>query len=189
VVAYGEIEGESGGVPLTITLSLHERDDEGMVEFQTATLELSGIPEEVTERRRWSYSHWSPGDPCPATGTTVRQATLNDARDLLLAISPARRALWIHDGRSMTNLLIPITNFYNELMLLKGVRDPRIALDHSLFFRNLHDYSDDELRDAFARYNIGFRKVDPERIGRTARAGKEERSLADKVLRLFRGGR
>lgn len=189
VVAYGEIEGNSGDVSLRITLSLHERDDEDMVEFQTAALELSEIPEDLTERRRWSYSRWSPGDPCPATGAPVRQVWLNDAHDLLLAVSPAKRTLWIHDGIMMTNVLIPITNFYNELMLLKGVRDPRIALNHSLFFTEPDSCSDDELRAGFVRYNMSFRKVDPTRMRGAEQVDHAPDSLFGKVLKAFRGGR
>jgi hypothetical protein len=196
VVAYGEISGRlADGAPVTISLALHQPYEEGLVEFQIANLDGAPVPEEFTELSQWSFSYWSPGDPCPATGQPVREIPLND-RDLTLVLSPARRVLWLFDALSRTSTLIPVTNFYNELMLLKGVKDPKIALDHRLLFGDGKggdkgstgiSYSDEELAAAFVRYNSGFRKVDPERLARRSdpeRGG--ERSVLKKLIGGFR---
>jgi hypothetical protein len=75
----------------------------------------------------------------------------------VLAISPQEKRLWLYNGTTGMNHPIPITNFYNELMLIKGIRDPEIALRSALLFENLHQYTDSDLDAAFIAYNR-FRK-------------------------------
>jgi hypothetical protein len=189
VMAYGEIECvDSDAAPFTITLAVHQPNDEGMVEFQVGTLGVGALPASWTERSRWSYSYWLPGAPCPATGQAVRQIGLDKEGELLLVISPAKRVLWLYDARTMVSTLVPVTNFYNELMLLKGVRDPKIGLDHKRLFTELAGFTDAELWGAFQRYNGSYRKVAPERLRRDEPRAEQE-SLVGRIVRIFRGGR
>jgi hypothetical protein len=51
------------------------------------------------------------------------------------------------------NHLIPVTNIYNELMIHKHIRDPKIALAYNKLFSELSDFSDADLSKAFASYN------------------------------------
>ncbi len=188
VVAYGEIGGAAADTPeLLITLSVHQPNDDGLVEFQIDAGTAGALPSQWQERFRWTYSQWMPGDPCPAFGTAVREVQLNSRRDLLLVIAPARRVLWIHDAYELTNLLIPVTNYYNELMLLKGIRDPHRALDHRWLFLEPNGFTDAELRRAFARYNRAFPKVDPVRVAEPVAAAAAERSIWQRILDAFRG--
>ena len=57
------------------------------------------------------------------------------------------------------NRQIPVTNYYNELMLHKNIRDPKIALDSNRLFSELAEYSDADLTYAFFTYNTLRTKV------------------------------
>ena len=186
VMVYGEIAARAGESRFTITLSLHQPNEDGMVEFQIGTIDAPELPEEFVEESRWSYSGWLPGEPCPATGGSVREIPLDPAGEILLVISPQKRVLWLYDAVTMVITLVPVTNFYNELMLLKGIRDPKIALDHKRLFSSPEDYSDADLREAFLRYNTTFRKVDRERLHPATVEEPEGGSLGAKIINIFR---
>ncbi len=186
VASYGEVYVRTPDGPVTLTLSLHEPNDDGMMEFQTTALERDTIPDELIETRRWSVAEWLPGAPCPATGGGVVESVLNGVGDLRLVVSPERKVMWLYDAISGMNLLIPITNFYNELMLLKGIRDPNIALRHNLFFENPGAYSESELRASFVRYNAQFRKVDPARLELPVEERQRPASFLKRLAGAFR---
>ena len=115
------------------------------------------IPDHFEEKRRWTYSTWSPGDPSPATGRGVREVRIDGA--LTLAIAAGEKRLWVHDTLSGMVHLIPITNFYNELMIHKHIREPKTALQSGLFFDQLNSYTDADLCAAFVAYNMMRRRV------------------------------
>jgi hypothetical protein len=60
---------------------------------------------------------------------------------------------WLYDGMDGVIHQIPLTNFYNELMLHANIRDPKIALNAKRLFTDLRDYTDTDLVRAFASYN------------------------------------
>lgn len=188
VAAYGEVDAAWEDDSFTIALTLHEGDDCGIVELQASRPDGGEIPEQATERNVWSFSRWSPGDPCPATGTVVREVAMDAAGMLRLVISPARRALWLHDAIGGRNTLIPITNFFNELMTVKGIRDPKIPRDHSLLYAPGAMFADGEIRAAFARYNIAFRKVEQRRLEGVPPVEERSPSLAERLRGIFGGG-
>jgi len=155
--AFGAILGEQ----CDVNISIHETNDIGQIEFVVSPIRAEKIPYDLKEIRRWTYSYWKPGDPCPATNTRVREVKLATVGpfSFTLAISAAQHALWLHDPGYGTNRLIPVTNFYNELMSVKEIRDPKIALDHKYLFNYLQLFSDDEFFRAFKRYNVMYKKV------------------------------
>jgi len=55
-----------------------------------------------------------------------------------------------------------VTNFYNELMLQKNVRDPGVALNSKRLFTDLGSFADVEILRAFASYNKVRTKVELE---------------------------
>ncbi|MEP7219211.1 MAG: hypothetical protein ABI876_09855 [Bacteroidota bacterium] len=188
IVAYGEIiMSDSGGREEVMTLAVHQPNDDRLVEFQISGLDAVADAGEWREARRWSYSYWSPGSPCPATGGPVREISLDARGELLLAISPVKRVLWLHDRADMTSTLVPVTNYYNELMLLKGIRDPAIALNHRRLFTALDEFTDVDLRLAFIRYNMSFRKIDPERLREDAPVQPRKEGLLGRVFKAFKG--
>jgi hypothetical protein len=146
VVAFGMVDTTRG----TFTITVREYSGSQMdVEIVSASEEE--VPDRFEEKRRWTYSAWRPGSPSPATGGVVREVPIDP--DLTLAIAPQEKRVWVHDRASGMNLLVPVTNFHNELMLYKGIRDPKVALDIVQFFAGQNDYSDADLRETFIRYN------------------------------------
>ncbi len=146
VVAYGMVEGTRDTFSITVREYLGKQID---VEIVSSGGE--GIPEHFEEKRRWTYSHWQPGMASPASGAAVREVRVDG--NIVLACAKGDKRIWVYDGQSGIVHLIPITNFYNELMLLKNIRDPKIALRPTKFFDDLDTYSDDELRMTFMNYN------------------------------------
>jgi hypothetical protein len=191
VAAFGEIlVATPDGTEQTIVLSLHQPDEEGLIEFQRTTLSGVPLPAEFVETGRWCHSYWNPGDPCPATGKPVRQVDLSRDGALQLVLSTGRRVLWVFDSLTMMNTLVPVTNFYNELMLLKGIRDAAIVLDHRRLFDAMDEFTDNELRDAFARYNKVFRKVEQDRLLQMSveqSTPPERPGLVARMMRMFGG--
>lgn len=157
VVAFGTIHGDT----CDVTLSLHEPNDEGLIEFQLGTSTNGPVPFDFRERSRWTYSTWSPGDLCPATGAAVREVVLATGTlgTLRLAISPGQRVIWLHNENDRTNTLVPISGFYNELVIAKRIRDPKVALNHRLLFTQAALFNDADIVEAFVRYNVLYRKV------------------------------
>ena len=153
VIAFGVIETEGDRYMVTV------REESGrQVDVEIVSSRGEEIPDTILEKRRWTYSTWRPGEPAPGSGAQVRVITVDEMH--ALAVAPADRRIWIYDGTTGMNHLLPITNFYNALMLHMRVRDPRKALDSSTFFADQAEYADEELRTAFAGYNATRRRVD-----------------------------
>lgn len=153
VIAYGVIET----ILDTFTITVRELMGE-QIDVEIVGSRGEEIPDHFEEKRRWTYSIWKPNHPSPATGTAVRQVNINET--LTLAIAKHEKRLWLYDEATMMNHLIPITNFYNELMLHKNIRDPKIALKSNLFWDKPENYTAAELRAAFIAYNRVRKKVD-----------------------------
>ena len=75
----------------------------------------------------------------------------SEDRAVVLAICTVDRRLWVYDGETGMNRPVPVTNFYNELMLHLNVRDPKVALDSLRLFQDLSGFTDGDLTRAFAR--------------------------------------
>lgn len=169
VVAYGVVETTREIFTVTVREFLG-----GQIDVEIVSSHGEEIPDHFEEKRRWTYSSWQPGQPSPATGTAVREVAIDSSS--ILAVSLREKRLWLYDGTSGMNHPIPITNFYNELMLFKGIRDPEIALRSALLFENLHQYTDSELHAAFIAYNRFRKRVElhpdppePSAVGMRAR--------------------
>ncbi len=76
----------------------------------------------------------------------------------MLVISPVHKKIWLHNFEDEVNYLLPVTNYYNYLMIVKNIRDPKIILNNKLLFKELNSYSDEELMLAFISYNKYFRR-------------------------------
>lgn len=152
VFAYGAIETSFG----TISITLREVND-NQISVEIVSQRSDEIPPEFEEARRWTYSTWSPGATCPQCGSGLREVVMHaagaDQTQYVLAICEKDRRLWVFDGSTGVNRLIPVTNFYNELMLHKNIRDAKIALDSRRLFTELSAFSDEELTYAFVTYN------------------------------------
>src|SRR5438034_876710 len=80
---------------------------------------------------------YKPFDSCPATGTAVREIVIKDSNKTVkyvLAISKAKKVLWLHHIFSGFNQLIPLTAFYDELLRTKHIRDAKFISHPASFF-------------------------------------------------------
>jgi len=157
VFAFGTIEGIDQDVLVTI------REKQGeQVEVEVVGSKSDEVPDSFIEKRRWSYSRWSPSELGPESGAPVREVKISGKEDagFFLALCPQEKRLWIHNESTQVNYLIPVTNYFNELMMVKGIRDPSLALESSNLFTHLRDFTDEELARAFLSYNRLRRKVE-----------------------------
>ncbi len=182
VFSYGAIETNSGTISITLREVLHDQ-----VSVEIVSHRSDNIPEEFEELRRWTYSLWSPGRVCPQCKHNVREVIMHTVVTgsslYVLALCTADRRLWVNDQSSGINRLIPSTNFYNELMLHKNIRDPKIALDAKRLFTECSSYSDEDLTYAFLTYNNIKTKVHID--GRLEIHKKSPRRFSGKVLKLL----
>ena len=153
VFASGRIEFEEASLDITI----HEEEYNQIEIDLTFTPEISS-PQKLNESKRWNYSDWNPGDKNPEDNSEVNEFILKQDC-YLLAVSTSTKKIWLHDFSSGVNHLIPLTNFYNELMAVKKIRDPGIALKPARLFSELHLYSKEELGKAFISYNKYMKRL------------------------------
>ncbi|HTY59976.1 MAG TPA: hypothetical protein VMF59_14235 [Bacteroidota bacterium] len=146
VIAYGMVETTHDNYSVTV-----REEASAQINVEIVSGSGRGIPDHYEEKRRWTYSWWSPGNASPATGAPVREVPVEAG--VTLAFAPAEKRIWVHERSSGIVRLIPITNYYNDLMIRRGVRDPRIALHPSLLWENLHTFPDSDLLQAFVAYN------------------------------------
>lgn len=132
-----------------------EIDDE--IEFDLAIKNSTNLPEEINEQGRWNYSVWNPGDRSPGDNKEVREVIIDQGR-YLLAFAPSHKKIWLHENESGVNYIIPVTNYYNELMRFRRSKDPEEALNPKLLFQKLNDFPDDDLKYAFVLYNKYMRR-------------------------------
>jgi len=152
VIAYGMVETTHDAFSISV------REEAGnQIDIEIVSGSGRRIPDHYEEKRRWTYSRWSPGEASPATGAPVREVSIEAG--VTLAFAPAEKRIWIHERSTGIVRLIPITNYYNELMIHKGIRDPRVALAPSLLWENLNSFSDGDLLHAFVSYNAIRRRV------------------------------
>jgi len=109
-----------------------------------------------------------------------------EGRTVVLALCALDERLWVYDEQSGINHPIPVTNFYNQLMLQKNIRDARVALDAKRIFRDMQSYTDRDLALAFRSYNKLRRKVTLE--GDIV-VEETKRSLLDRLKAVVRAAR
>jgi hypothetical protein len=180
VFAYGLIETNFG--PISVTVRENYGDQ---IDVEIVTHRGEEMFEQFEERRRWTYSTWKPGAICPQCERPPREVSMETeaGKRLVLTVCAADRRLWVHDAETMVNHLIPVTNFYNELMLHKKIRDPKIALDSNRMFTDLPRYKDDDLTYAFMTYNALKTKV--EMKGRLMPGKVERRTFIHTIKEIF----
>lgn len=152
VIAFGMVETTRDSFSVSVREQVVHQIDVDIVSSHG-----EAIPDHFEEKRRWTYSSWTPGTPSPQTGEIAREVRINE--NLVLGILMKERRLLLHERSSGMNHLIPVTNFYNELMLVRRIRDPKIALHSDLMFHDARTYGEDDLRRALIAYNTLKRRV------------------------------
>ena len=155
VLAYGIVETDAGSLSVTVRERLEDQ-----VEFELAVLGTGELTAPSDYRRRWTLSNWLPGQSCPICGSALREVSMGTATQRLsLAICRDDRRLWVYDSATGVNHPVPLTNFYNELMIWKHVRDPNVAFSSHRLFERLEEFTDSDLAGAFSTYNMIRTKV------------------------------
>jgi hypothetical protein len=182
VFAYGVLEHERG----VVTISIRERTG-GQLEFEMEGVADPAAVASLRQIRRWSFSEWLPAQPCPSCRSSVREIrmTTTASQTLVLVLCDKDRRIWVYDGQSGVNSLIPVTGFYNELMLQKGIHDPKIALDPTRLFQIPGAQSESELIRAFSSYNKLRNKIVLE--GELVVAGKRQPNWIQRTLAALAG--
>lgn len=150
VLAYGVVKTTSNEISMTVRERLKNQ-----LEYEIVNLHPAASGEHGEELSRWTFSTWLPSAPCPICRQGIREVAMKtrDGSLLILAICPRDKRLWVNDQSSGVNHLIPVTNIYNELMIHRHIRDPKIALAYNKMFSELSNFSDADLSKAFASYN------------------------------------
>jgi len=148
--AFGVVELGSGD----LSVSVRERTAE-QLEFEIAGPAVEDSVSVFEGTRCWTYSDWSPSRPCPRCGRALREVDMSttSGRQLVLALCAPDQRLWVYDARSGVNRPIPVTSFYNELMLQSEVQDRTVALNARRLFTDIGAFSDAALTRAFSTYN------------------------------------
>ena len=144
VFAIGVVETNLG----TIDVLIHEESDDE-IEIDISGGDIFVVDENIG---------WIPGALSPIDGSNVREVVIAPNR-FVLAISQALKKIWLFEYDTGVNHLIPLTNFYNELMRAKNIRDPGRGLKPDLFFNELNLYSDNDLKTALLNYDKYMHKL------------------------------
>ena len=134
---------------------IHEEADK-QIEFEISfEREYQG---ELVELSRWSYSEWIPGNQAPGDGSYVREISLRN-NNYVLAVAPEHKKIWTYESETGINYIIPVSNFYSYLMLVKNIKEKEVVLKPALFYSSLGIYNDEELKTAFFAYNKYFKRL------------------------------
>jgi hypothetical protein len=129
-----------------VDLVINEKVDE------TIEIEID-IKESIpADFREVIYSGWVPGNEAPGDNSRVKEINIIENK-FVLAIVPGHKKIWLYEYESGVVHFIPSGAYYNNLCILKNIRDPELVFNPKLLFENLANYSDNELISAFYLYN------------------------------------
>ncbi len=148
--AFGLVKAGRG----EITVSVRERLGD-QLEFEITSPVDEELPGGLESYRRWTLSEWLPSLPCPGCSGATREVEMKtkSGHSLVLAICREDHRLWLYDAQTRVNHPIPVTAFYNELMLQQKVQDRRAVPGSKRLFTDLGTFSDAALTGAFSSYN------------------------------------
>jgi hypothetical protein len=154
IFAVSNISFEKANVYVTI----HE-ELERQIEIDLKIDNEKNIPDNLNQSKIWTYSNWIPGEKAPHDNSRVREVHLVK-NEIVLAIAPIHKKIWVYNSRSGINHFVPVTNFYNEMILLTEIKDPVIALNPGRLFTNLDEFTDEQLATGFFTYNRHWKRVE-----------------------------
>lgn len=150
VFAVGIANTNSGDIDILI----HEYEDD-MMEIQLS--QRISDNEEIIIREVVGFSEWNPGDKSTGSNEVVKQFDIIKDK-YILAIDKSNKKIWLHNQESGVNHIIPVSNYFNELMRLKKIKDENLFRLPLLFFDNLDDFTDEDFKLAFYQYNKFMRR-------------------------------
>ena len=135
-----------------VNIAVHEEQEDKIEIDLRNSLNVYPVDKNETIVSGWTYSNWTPGDKAPKDNSSVREIHLIK-NEIVLVIAKAHKKIWCYEASTGVNYLIPVTNFYNEIMRVKQIRDPKIALDQHRIFEKPEEFSDEEIGQGFLLYN------------------------------------
>lgn len=138
-------------------ITIHE-ESFGQIEFDYNVIKGKIEDYDAEPERIWTLSTWEPGENDPQKGSAVREVHLVE-NSIVLVFAKSINRIWLYSSERDINYIIPISNYYNELMRVKNIRDPKVALNVKRLFKDLDSYNDDELIQGFLSYNRYLRKI------------------------------
>jgi hypothetical protein len=151
VFAFGNIYSSSENYYAVI----HTIDD-GMIEVQ---IDPYPIKDNLLIEKVVSYSDWKPGMKSPERDSEVFEYMIKE-NEYDLAICPLSKKIWLHEFESGVNYIIPLSNFFNELMRVRNVKDEKLLTNPAIFFSQVNTFSEMEIKLAFLLYNKYLRHFD-----------------------------
>lgn len=153
VFAVGELFFKAGKVDAVI----HEEDEDGFIEFQVNPFDEDFLSGGISSG--WTLSTWVPRSNFPEDNSEVREVDIY-GKELVLCFAKKQKLIWFFNAADGVNKIIPLTNYYNELMGIINERDPKEVFNPSKFYDKLSDLSDEVLLKAFLTYNKYLKKTD-----------------------------
>lgn len=189
VVSIGEVLYSYNEKETSISISIHEPSEDGMVELQISEEFFEFFSDinkknNFIEKHKWTLSSWELGENCPATNSKVRTVFIDEIKSHALVISSEKKILWLHNKLDGMNSIIPISSYYNALMMNKQIQDPNKVLHPTLFFVDVNNYTDSDLIIALNSYNKQQRRFPVNMISDSFLPTKQK-SLISKIKNIF----
>jgi len=153
ILAVATITFDVGKIYITI----HE-ELENQIEVDIKGTGMDKIPDDLREAKVWTYSNWVPGEKAPFDKSDIREVHLVE-NQIVLAIAPVHKKVWVYNYLSGINHFIPVTNYYNEMMILMNNKNSETALNPGRLFSNLSEFTDEQLVQGFLVYNKYWQRV------------------------------
>jgi hypothetical protein len=91
--------------------------------------------------------------------------------------------IWLYEASSGINHIIPVSNFYGNLMMVKGIKKHEKVSNPSLFFNDISGFTDNDLTAAFILYNKNMRRFVIDHLYERAVRKEEEKSFIKKFFK------
>lgn len=87
---------------------------------------------ETSVKREYSLAKWQPGDNSPFGGD-IKSVEINKD-DYFLLLDITKKKVWVHDRKSSGNIILAVTGFYNSVINIQNIKDPKVAFNFDLLF-------------------------------------------------------
>lgn len=159
IISTGTFRYKNGKVDVSIFEEFENQIEIDIHSDQFYYFELDQS-EFINKEVSWfTYSTWSPGLNHPEDNSELREIIL-EKNKFCLAISPNHKRIWVYDYSTQVLKFLPVTNFYQELLKISKIYDPKLVTNINYFFQNLDKFSDSQIKDAFLNYNRLWKKVE-----------------------------
>ncbi len=136
---------------LNFDVTIHEEEEE-QIEYDISPFGKIDVDKEIKIESVTSLSFWNKNETSPYNDSPVNEFVILKNK-YTLVIDESEKKIWMNDIETGINHIIPLTNFYNELMRYKNIREHDIALKPGRFFSEVDKYSEEDIISAFLMYD------------------------------------